>query len=143
MPALRPTGREDPRATAERSELDPGVVGEHPSPRGPDGAAVPGLDPGVVQIGRPILLREVHALEQVELPVRKEHLELRQLVRVARAERRGQRRHRTPITYPAAALVARCSDGLLLELLQILDAGRREIEQLVEPGAVERDLLGR
>ena len=36
--------------------------------------------------------------------------------------------------------LTRSCNGLLLEALQLLDPGRRQVEQLVEPRAVERDL---
>src|SRR5437868_9032462 len=42
----------------------------------------------------------------------------------------------------AGMSLTRNGNGLLLEALQILDPGRREIEQLVEPLALERHLLG-
>src|SRR5579871_3572126 len=39
-------------------------------------------------------------------------------------------------------LLARSSNGLLLEPLQLVDAFGGQIQQLVEPGAVERNALG-
>src|SRR6476661_6164409 len=39
--------------------------------------------------------------------------------------------------------LTRSCNGLLLEALQVLDAGRGQVEQLVEPRPVERDLLCR
>jgi hypothetical protein len=56
------------------------------------------LDARVVEIGRPVLGRELGTLEERELPGRKESDEFLELVRVRRADGRDQRRQRTPIT---------------------------------------------
>src|SRR3954447_4043461 len=83
--------------------------------------------------------------------------ETRRCVRMPASRSRISRSN--PITAPSAhasvrrrnasppvrvgTLLTRCIDGLLLERGEILDPRDREIEQLVEPRAVERHLLRR
>ena len=71
--------------------------------------------------------------------------------RAARARSRPRRRarrdqpepqQRRPSRRASGSLIARSCNRLLLEALQVLDPGCGEVEQLVEPRAVERHLLG-
>ena len=132
VPALRPARGLHTGPAAERRELDPGVVGEHPTVGGAREAAEAGLDPRVVGVGEAVLLRVLGSAEQVEIPVGKERRELRQLVRVAAADgdEHAARQSR-------GASIASCC-----KRLQILDARGGEVEQPVEALAVERHLLG-
>ena len=100
VPALCPARRLDAGAAAERGDLDPRVVREHPAPRRPDEAPVARLDARVVEERQAVLLRIVARAEELELPVREERAELVELVRVRGADggEDYRRRHRTPIT---------------------------------------------
>jgi hypothetical protein len=81
--------RLDSRSAAERRDLDPGVLAEHPVTRRPDLAAVRGLGPRVLPVALPGLGREVVGVEQADRPARQRRLELPALVVVAGAEGGG------------------------------------------------------
>src|SRR6478752_5726943 len=53
-----------------------------------------------------------------------------------------ERRNSASQPLSAGISLTRSCNGLLLETLQVFDADRGQVEQLVEPRPVERDLLG-
>ena len=75
-----------PRATAERCDLDPGVVREHPAVRRADAAAEAALM-RALSTSLAVLRREVPATSSSSSQSGKSARELVELVRVARAER--------------------------------------------------------
>src|SRR5439155_3708493 len=87
MAALGPAGGLHARGAAERRQLDPGVVGEHPAVGRPDLAPEPGLDARVVEIGWAVLDRVLGRVEQLDLPLRQRLAHLDELARVRRAQR--------------------------------------------------------
>src|SRR5690348_2572576 len=135
---LRPIARRaHARPAAQRDDLEPRVLPEHPRIRRPDLAPVERLDARVLHVALLALLRVAVGVEQVELPA--EGRQLAELVAVPRAEQ-DQSRSRDDVS------ASRCSasgiEGGLLRLANLGDALRSQVEQLVQCVAVERRALG-
>src|SRR5206468_3673116 len=68
LTALRPAGRLDARSTAERVDLDTGVLAEHPFVRRGGRPAEPSLDPRVLEVCSTVLRRIGVCGQRLELP---------------------------------------------------------------------------
>ena len=129
--AGRPARRMEPGGAVERDALDAGVLAEDPRFRRRKASPELCFQESIFIVGRACLLGPLVGEERLDLPVRQGVPELVQLVAVARREHRA---------YP---LSQRKRRSRLLEPGEVVDAGGGEIEQLVQPAAIERHPLGR
>src|SRR6185437_5253551 len=110
-PLGRVAGGEHTRATAERLDLEPGVLVQHPAARLL--ASEIGLEECVLVVRRARLGRIAVAVERLERPTGKEPFELARLVPVPRAENRCQSVHCTSSTPSTAATPATTATGVM------------------------------
>src|SRR5215203_2678598 len=99
-------GRPDPGRSAQRLDLEPRVLTEHPGLGRPDLPAEKRLAARVLVVAVAPLLRIPLGAQQLEVPVRQERGQLAQLVRVLRAEPYVQSVQRAPSTCSTSASLA-------------------------------------